>query len=78
MTVLEARIVDATHLELTDPVDLPVGSKLIVSVVEIDDEIEARRQWLSASERTLSAAYGDSEPDYPLSLIKEPNPEYEP
>ena len=46
MTVLEARMVDATHLELTEPVDLPRGSRLVVSVVEADEETEERRQWL--------------------------------
>ncbi len=78
MTFVEARIVDATHLELSEPVDLPAGSKLVLSVVEVDEEIDERRQWLAASDRALGAAYGDSEPDYSLDLIKEPNPEYDP
>ena len=77
MTILEARIVDATHLELSKPVDLPTGSKLVISVVELDTEIDQRSQWLAASERALGDAYGDADPDYSLDLIKEPNPEYE-
>ena len=76
MTVLEARMVDATHLELSEPVDLPPGRKLVVSMVEVDEEIDERRQWLMASEAVLQTAYSDSEPDYPLNLLKERNPEY--
>ncbi len=77
MTDLEARMVDPTHLELSEPVDLPRGSKLVVSVVEADDGAEDRQQWLAASAVTLQAAYSDSEPDYSLDLLKERNPEYE-
>ncbi len=76
MTVLEARMVDATHLELAEPVDLPPGRKLVVSVVEAAEEPEERRQWLAASEAALEAAYSDSEPDYSLDLLKERNPEF--
>lgn len=76
MTILEARMVDATHLELSEPIDLPPGHKLVVSVVEADVQTEERRQWLAASEETLRAAYSDSEPEYSLDLVREPNPEY--
>ncbi len=62
MTVLEARMVDATHLELAEPVDLPPGRKLVISVVEVAEEPDERRHWLAASEATLQAAYSDSEP----------------
>ncbi len=75
MTVLEARMIDATHLELSEPVDLPPGRKLVVSVVEADESCGERQQWLAASEAGLQDAYGDSEPDYSVDLIKEPNPE---
>ena len=76
MTVLEARMVDATHLELSEPVDLPLGRRLVVSVVEVDEEVDERRQWLAASAATLRAAYSDSEPDYSLDLLTAQNPEY--
>ena len=33
--------------------------------------------WLRLSTQGLSTAYGGSEPDYPLTAIKEPNPAYE-
>ncbi len=78
MTVLEARMVDATHLELSEPVDLPPGRKLVISVVEADEEFDERKQWLAASEDNLRAAYADSEPDYSLDLLRDRNPEFEP
>ena len=77
MTVLEARMIDATHLELSEPVDLPTGQKLVVSVVEANESFDERSQWLAASEAALQGAYSDSEPDYSLDQIKEPNPEYD-
>lgn len=77
MTILEARMIDATHLELSEPVDLPPGRKLVVSVVEVGEEYDERSQWLAASESTLRAAYSDSEPDYSLELLKDRNPEFE-
>ena len=77
MTVLEARMVDSTHLELLEPVDLPPGRRLVVSVVEADEDFDERRQWLTASELSLQDAYSDSDPDYSLDQVKEPNPEYD-
>ena len=77
MTVLEARMVDATHLELSEPVDLPPGRKLVVSVVAADEDFDERRQWSTVSEASLQTAYSDSEPDYSLDLIKKRNLEYE-
>ncbi len=74
MTVLEARMIDATHLELSEPVDLPAGRKLVVSVVEAGESFDDRRQWLAASAAGLQDAYGDSEPDYSLDQVREPNP----
>lgn len=77
MTVLEARMIDATHLELSEPVDLPAGRKLVVSVVEAGESFDERRQWLAASEASLEGAYGETEPDYSMDQVKEPNPEYD-
>ncbi|KAA3657830.1 MAG: hypothetical protein DWQ04_26970 [Chloroflexi bacterium] len=36
-----------------------------------------QEDWRQISVQGLSAAYGDDEPAYPASLIKEPNPTYE-
>ena len=33
-------------------------------------------EWAGLSAAGLQRAYGESEPDYPLTLIKTPNPDY--
>ncbi len=71
MTLLEARIIDATHLELAEPVDLPAGRRLVVSLVDAEPDDGERQQWLAASEAGLQDAYSDFEPEYSLDQVKE-------
>lgn len=73
MTFMEARVIDATHLELETPLDLPLDRKILVSVARMDEEASDRAQWRAASEDTLRAAYGSSEPEYSLDMIQEQN-----
>jgi hypothetical protein len=76
MIVVEARVMDATHLELTQPIDTPPGGKVVISVLDPVKGDKERDDWLSLSLGTIAAAYGDSEPEYTVNMIKEPNPEY--
>ena len=76
MVVVEARVIDATHLELTQPIDTPPGKKVVVSLVDPTREDSERDAWLTLSRGALASAYGDSEPEYTEGMIKEPNPEY--
>ena len=53
-------------------------------VLSLDEEAPADRNrpeedaaWFNLFTHTLDAAYGENEPDYPLTAIKEPNPTYE-
>lgn len=78
MVVVEARVMDATHLELARPIDTPAGGKVVVSVIDPEQEDNERGAWLSLSLGTLASAYGDSEPEYTRGMIKEQNPEYGP
>jgi len=39
---------------------------------------EDRGGWMNFSAQNLNTAYGENEPDYDLSMVKEPNPEYKP
>jgi hypothetical protein len=73
MSAIRARVIDATHLELSSPLDLPLGHKVVISVTEVPEDDE-RPQWLAASADSLRSAYGDSEPEYSLALLKERNP----
>jgi hypothetical protein len=76
MITLKARLVDSTHLELSRPVDTSKGRNVMVPIIESDETNTEREKWLAASKSGLQIAYGDSEPDYSASMIKEPNPEY--
>jgi len=76
MVVVEARVMDATHLELARPIDTRPGEKVVVSLLDPAREDSERDSWLSISLGTLALAYGDSEPEYNQGMIKEPNPEY--
>jgi hypothetical protein len=66
---------DGEQIRLDDPYELRPNTKLLVTVIpERDTEYYA---WLTLSHGGLEAAYDENEPDYPLSVIKEPNPGYE-
>ncbi|CAN5743215.1 hypothetical protein BH10CHL1_BH10CHL1_50030 [soil metagenome] len=39
-----------------------------------DDEYNG---WMRLTQASLANAYGEDEPEYTLSMVKEPNPEYE-
>jgi hypothetical protein len=76
MVFIEARVVDATHLELTRPIDSPPGGRVVVSVLDPGGEDKDRDEWLSLSSESLASAYGDFEPEYTQGMVKEPNPEF--
>ena len=65
---------DGQHILLDEAVELEPNTKLLVTVLPNDIETEA---WLKLSSKRLQGAYNNGEEEYPLDLIKEPNPEYE-
>jgi hypothetical protein len=72
---LEATVIDARHLQLNQPILIPAGSTVLITVASPEES--DRQAWLSLSVQSLATAYGDDEPDYPARLIKEPNPDYQ-
>lgn len=76
MIVVEARVLDATHLELAKPIGAPPGGRVLVSLAETGDAEAERSDWLAASSNSLSGAYGDAEPDYTLEMVRQRNPEF--
>ena len=44
---------------------------------ETDEEKAFRNFWHQLGAQSLARAYGDNEPEYPDSCVKEPNPLYE-
>ena len=76
VVLMQAKVVDSTHLELSKPIAGHKGRIIIVAVAEGGEEDGERQQWLAASASSLGAAYGESEPDYPATKIRESNPGY--
>jgi predicted DNA-binding antitoxin AbrB/MazE fold protein len=72
-------IIKNGKIEPLEPIDFPEGTQLIVtmsSLLETAEDTESE-DWYSLSLQGLGRAYGDDEPDYELSQIKEFNPSYE-
>jgi len=76
VVTVQARVIDATHLELAEPIQAAQGARVTVSVSEAGDEAIERKAWLLLSAEALGRAYTDTEPDYPPDLVREQNPEY--
>jgi hypothetical protein len=66
-------IVKDGKIQTVDPIDLPEGTELIVT---IEDNLEAVA-WSNLSLNSLNRAYADDEPEYEISQLKEVNPRYE-
>jgi hypothetical protein len=74
MQTFEAQVVDDTHLKLLQPIQLPRRTRVVIAVMQSDDD--ERETWLQASLGQLSRAYGEQEPEYSRELVKRPNPEF--
>lgn len=67
---------DGQQIKLDRPYDLKPNARLLVTVLPEQETDDERKDWLILSEMGLANAYAEDEVDYPLSLIKEANPEY--
>lgn len=76
MLILQACVIDSTHLELHEPIELQQGECVVVSVAPLGNKDDDRDSWISASAASLRAAYGDGEPDYASSRVREANREH--
>ena len=77
MVIVQAKVIDATHLELSEPIAGLLGREVLVSVAESNGADPDRDQWRSLSADGLRSAYGDSEPEYQRAMVREQNPEYD-
>jgi hypothetical protein len=57
--------------------NLPMIKNKKVKLLILIEENE-QSEWYQFSGKSLSAAYGENEPDYTLNMLKEPNPDYKP
>lgn len=65
-----------SHDRRPDDFQLSKNARLLVTVLPGQDDAE-RRDWLAFASQSLGRAYGDHEPEYPDSCVKETNPLYE-
>lgn len=66
---------DGERILFDEPFEMEPNTQLLITILrEKDDE---RLSWLRVSAKRLEAAYGDDEPDYTLSSVRESNPRYE-
>jgi hypothetical protein len=78
MQMIESQVIDATHLELFQPIQILPHSKIMIAVIASDDVLDEREAWFRFAAAQFQATYGEDEPEYSLDLIREPNPEYKP
>ena len=76
MRYVQAKVVDSTHLELSKPINIPAGREVKISVLSQELLEQERKEWEKISLQGISDAYAESEPEYPISLVQEPNAEY--
>lgn len=67
---------DGKTIVLDAPFELQPQDKLLVTVLQSASEEDERKTWLASSLSRLNKAYSEDEPEYSLSLVKEPNQEY--
>lgn len=70
---------DGERIQLQENYPLPLNARLLVTVLpeSSDEEKTFRDFWRQVSAQSLSRAYSPDEPDYTLSMVREPNPDYE-
>jgi hypothetical protein len=61
MTVIRAKILDSTHLELSQPLPTPHGKTIVITIPE---EGEEEQLWEEASKKNFLAAYDDQDAIY--------------
>lgn len=76
MVLVQARVLDSTHLELAKPIKASCGGKVFLVIAEPVNADAERQQWLDGACESLRTAYGDSEPEYTSSMVREINPGY--
>jgi hypothetical protein len=61
MKIIKAKILDSTHLELTQPISAQAGDYIVIS---IPDETEEDHIWREAAKQHFLEAYDDQDAIY--------------
>lgn len=67
---------DGNAIILDAPYELQPQDKLLVTILKSESKSDERNEWINSSSIQLNKTYSKDEPEYSLSLIKEPNPEF--
>jgi len=67
---------DGKEIILDTAFTLQPNDKLLVTILKSEIGADERKEWITSSLSQLNKAYSNDEPEYSLSLVKEPNPEY--
>jgi hypothetical protein len=78
MKILEAQVLDAQHLKLSQSLTIPPGSKIFITITQEEDLAGEPEAWARLSAQGLAGAYGEQEPEYSPASITKPNPEFQP
>jgi hypothetical protein len=65
---------DGTQIQLDEPFELQLNTKLLVIVIQSSDS--ENPDWFNFSAQGLELGYGNDEPEYSVNLIKEQNPSW--
>jgi hypothetical protein len=61
---------DGKQIVLDEPFELPSNTPLLVTLGSEAPLDAERADWYALSKANLARAYGDDEPDYPISLLR--------
>lgn len=67
---------DGKEIILDAPFELQPNDKLLVTILKSEADYDERKDWTDSTLSQLNRAYSENEPEYSVSMIKEPNPEY--
>lgn len=67
---------DGKSIVLDTSFSLQQNDKLLITVLSSGNTGDERSEWVNASLSQLGGVYNEDEPEYSLSQIREPNPEY--
>lgn len=67
---------DGERIRLDEPFDIPANSALLVTVLLSSEEEQEHASWTELSRDGLRGAYGEEEPEYTASLIRERDSTY--
>ncbi len=76
MQMIEAQVIDANHLKLVYPVQIPPYSKIVIAIVSEKADDHEKEEWFGLSRQGLAAAYGEDEPEYSQKMIIKSNPDF--